>query len=107
MITIIHGEDSVKSRNYYMELKQKTAGSQTFYGEKILLTDIIQITQGQGLFNEAPEIFIEDLLAKRKPGKELTSITNYIQENSQKLHVILWESKTLTPKTLQVSTRYL
>ena len=68
MITIIHGNDTASSRKYYID--QKTADAFSFEGEKVSLTDLVQILEGGGLFSDSKKIFIDDFLSKRKQGKE-------------------------------------
>jgi len=51
------------------------------------------------LFSDEKQIFIEDLLSKRKPSKEFDEIINYIASIKDG-SVYLWENKVLTKKQL-------
>lgn len=95
-ITIIHGEDIVPSRNYYYDLKSKSKGSITLDGAKITVTDLTQALEGQDLFGESKDIFIEELLSKRKASKEVDAIIETVLNSSS--NIFLWESKELTAK---------
>ncbi len=99
MITIIHGDDTAVSRNYYYDLRSKSKEHLVLDGAKITLTDLTQALEGQDLFGESKDIFIEELLSKRKASKELESLTSIISSTPQ--NVVIWESKELTKKQLQ------
>jgi len=103
MITLIHGSDTAKSRNYYLELRQSAKDKVILDGEKITETDLLQALSGSGLFGDNQEIFIEELLSKRKSSKELDALLSTISDTSQK--VTLWESKDLTPKQTSSFTK--
>ncbi len=102
MIHIIHGEDTVTSRNFFQEQKQKALqdASPTIDGRTVTTTDIAQILEGGGLFNDPKTVFIEDFLS-RTPSKETEDIISYC--NSTKDHTIFfWEGKELSKKQLSV-----
>ncbi len=101
MITVIHGDDIASSRNYFIQQKEKAKDSFIFEGENVSLTALVQIFEGGGLFGEEQTLFVEELLSKKKAGKELDEITSYL--NKQKISdIFLWESKEITKKQLQV-----
>ena len=52
MTTIIHGADTVSSRKYFLDEKGKHPEAQLLEGEKIDLTDLAQIFEGGGLFDD-------------------------------------------------------
>lgn len=101
MITIIHGEDVVKSRNYFLDEKQKHADAIYFDGRKLTNTDIIQALEGNELFSTTKIIFIEEFFSKRKQSKETDEIITIILHN-QDAHVYFWESKDLSSRELQI-----
>lgn len=96
MITLIHGDDTAVSRNYFFELKSKTKDSFSLDGSKITITDLTQALEGQDLFGDSKDIFIEELLSKRKASKELDSLIEVVL--NAPANIFLWESKELTPK---------
>lgn len=98
MLIVLHGEDIAASRNYYHALKQKSTTPITFEGEKITLTDLTQALSGGGLFVEKQEIFIENLLAKKKDSKELAAIFTLFSLEAASHEIVLWEHKELTKK---------
>lgn len=100
MITIIHGEDAASSRKHY--LTQKTNDSISFDGEKLTLTNLVQIIEGRQLFLEIKKIFIDELLSKRKPGRELEEIVSSLNKYSKDNDIFLWEGKELSKKSLSL-----
>src|SRR3989344_5088567 len=99
MITIFHGDDTSSSRKLFIEQKENAQNSQSFFGEKLEISSLVQIFDGGGLFSDEKQIFIEDLLSKRKPSKEFDEIINYIASIKDG-SVYLWENKALTKKQL-------
>src|SRR6266702_213746 len=99
MITIIHGDDSAPSRNFFISLKQSTDKSTSLDGPTLTLPDITQILQGGDLFKTNPPVFINEFLSKRKPSREADSIVNCLEKNTS-TDIYLWESKELTSKQL-------
>ncbi len=96
-LTLIHGDDIAVSRNYYFELKSKSKESITLDGSKVSLTDLAQSLEGQDLFGDSKEIFIEELLSKKKASKELDAFVSLLLTHDSS-PITLWESKELTPK---------
>lgn len=98
MITIIHGDDIVSSRKFLITLRQEKKDSQSFNGESLKLTDLVQLIEGNMLFTDTKTIFIEEFFPKKKSGKEFEEIVNYINKNSSLIDLYLWEGKALTKK---------
>lgn len=96
MIIVIHGENIKESRNYFFNAKNAAKNPLIFDGTTVTLTDLVQAIEGQGLFVDQSEIFIEELLSKRKPGKELESILSYLNQHHTSHKISLWESKQVT-----------
>lgn len=101
MITIIHGEDTVSSRKYFIQEKQKSQRWINFSEENINLTNLAQAIEGDSLLftSEKKEIFIEDLFPK-KPSKEFISIISYLEKHARTIDIKIWESKELSKKQL-------
>jgi DNA polymerase III delta subunit len=101
MITIIHGDDTSKSRNYYLELRQKQKDFLSFDGGKITITDLVQNIEGSGLFGNSKTIFLEDFLTKsKKADKSAKEILTFIIKNSQNSNFIFWESREISKGNL-------
>ncbi|MDO8659656.1 MAG: hypothetical protein Q7K54_03580, partial [Candidatus Parcubacteria bacterium] len=97
MITIIHGDDIASSRRYFVEQKNRDKDSIVFDGEKLMLSDVLQVLDGGLLFSEAKQIYIEGFFSKKKPGKEFDDIVSRIQ-SFKDAQIYFWEGKTLTKK---------
>src|SRR5258706_15928390 len=101
MITIIHGTDIVASRKYFFDEKQKFADAQLIDGEKISITDLTQLFEGAGLFEEHKTIFIEHFFNRKKKKDEFALFSKYLEK--QTAHTIfLWEGKELEKSALMV-----
>src|SRR5438045_3257925 len=101
MITIIHGTDIVASRKYFLEEKQKHPDVQLLDGEKVSLTDLTQIFEGGGLFDENKTIFIEQFFNRKKRKEEFSIFVDYLQKQSTHT-IFLWEGKELERSSLMV-----
>lgn len=99
MITIIHGDDIVSSRNFFVSQKQKIKNPIEFAGENITLTSLVQIFEGGELFTEKKAIFLEDFLTKRKASKDKDEILSYLAKY-QNHEIFLWEGKEISTKSL-------
>lgn len=100
MITLIHGDDVVRSRAYFSEEKNKQQHFASFVGEKLSPTDLIEIFEGSSLFNETKAIFIEDLLTKRKDSAQKEQVLSLLKKHAATMSIVLLENKELTLKQL-------
>ncbi|MEK7534770.1 MAG: hypothetical protein AAB600_05605 [Patescibacteria group bacterium] len=104
MITIIHGDDIVLSRNYLQEQKHKVLSPYVFDG-LIDITTLIQITQGVGLFTSEKNIFVENFFSKNKLGNlEVKSVIDYINKNESLFNLFFWEAKELQKRSIALFT---
>lgn len=101
MITIVHGDDIVSSRNFFVSQKQKLKNPLEFAGENITLTALVQIFEGGELFTEKKAVFIEDFLAKRKASRDKDEILSYLAKY-QDHEIFLWEGKEISAKSLSI-----
>lgn len=99
MLTVIHGDDTAKSRTFYVEERKKYAEKTILDGEKLNLTDLLQATTSAGLFGSDKALFVEDLISKHKASKELDALTRAL--TGTEMPIFLWESKQLTPGQLK------
>lgn len=96
MITIIHGNDITKSRNFYIETRQKTQSPDIFDGEKIDYNTLFQTLEGNSLFTNQRHVFIENFISKTKSNSnEFKKIVEYLNSNKD-YEIVFWEEKELT-----------
>lgn len=96
MITLIHGNDTLTSRKYYLD--QKDSQSLTFDGENMNLVELEQSLAGSGLFGSTKKIFIENLFT-RKSSKNLESIGKLLTTYKDS-EVYFWADKEIGVKVL-------
>lgn len=99
MLVILHGDDTAASRAYFITTKKKSTAPITLEADQVTLTDLTQILTSGGLFGEEKDVFIENLLTKRKKSAELGAILALLNENTS-ANVYLWEGKELEKKTI-------
>lgn len=97
MITLIHGEDILASRKYYLD--QKTDDSIFFDAEEIDLVNLNQMLHGSGLFQTTNRIFIDNLFT-RKGQKNLTNIAEVIKGNENS-EIFIWAGKDVGVRSLK------
>lgn len=96
MITIIHGNDITKSRNFYIETRQKFENPDIFDGEKVDYNTIFQTLEGNSLFGSQRHVFIENFISKTKANSiEFKQIVEYLNSNKD-FEIVFWEDKELT-----------
>lgn len=100
MITIIHGEDILSSRKFYIDERKKSEYPIILFGDNINLTNLAQTLKSNSLFDiRDKSIFIEDLFLKKK-SKELDNILLFIEKHSQSVDITIWESKEIPKRQL-------
>lgn len=95
MLTILHGTDLVASRKYFLDEKQKHPEALLLDAENVNLTDLAQVIEGGGLFEESKHIFIEQFLTKRKKSGDYKDIIAYLDSHADAHMIFLWENKEL------------
>ena len=101
MITIIHGNDIVSSRQFFVDQKNKATNPVVFQGVSLTVTDLAQVLSSGGLFGNENTLFIEELLSQRKKAAQADSIISYIFDNQDKGNIVLWEEKEISGATLK------
>ncbi len=96
MITLIHGNDTLSSRKYYLD--QRDSESLTFDAESINLVELEQSLAGSGLFATTKKIFVENLFS-RKSAKNLDSIGKLLSSYKD-AEVFFWADKEVGVKAL-------
>lgn len=97
MVTIIHGDNHVASRNYLLQHlndKQKVV----FNGKTVTLTDLIQAVEGGELFDYKEEIVIEELFFKKK-SEVLKKLILFLKDKDD-INLTIWEPTELSSKDL-------
>ncbi|MDO8639556.1 MAG: hypothetical protein Q7R53_01395 [bacterium] len=105
MITFIHGDDTASSRNFFLSEKENSVNPLFFEGDKVTMSEIVQIFEGNSLFFEEKNVFIENFFSKRKPGKELEELITFFKEIDSKNNVYFWEGKEVTKKYLNLFSK--
>lgn len=102
MITIIHGEDQVASKNKLQDIKDKYQGKDiiTLDGKSVTLTDLKQALEAHSLFLLEKLVIIDNLLT-RKPSKDKDELINYLTKNMFDVDFILSEDKEATSAVLK------
>jgi len=100
MITILHGDDVVTSRNKLTQLVEVQKGAEVlhFDGEKTNLTDIVQAFEASSLFDTKKLLILEGFI-QTKDKKIIASVLNHIKKHL--IHdVIFWEAKEIKKELL-------
>jgi len=96
MITLVHGQDNLSSRKFFMS--QKDNDSLTFDAETLNPMQLSQSLQGGGLFENPKKIFIESLFT-RKGNKNLTAVSEILSAN-EKAEVFIYADKDVGVRSL-------
>ncbi len=103
MLILIHGDDIVSSRKYFLDQKNKYPDALLLEGGSVTLTDLAQIFEGGGLFDDSKTVFLEYLISKKSRGHranakkptEFGSLITYLETQSATNTIFLWENKEL------------
>lgn len=96
MITLIHGDDTVKSRADLTTLKQAASGKEVreLVGKSLRDSDLMQALSSSSLFGGDTVVIIEQLFSGLgKKIKRIQELATIIQENGKTVDIILWEDK--------------
>lgn len=102
MITIIHGDSTDESREYFLKIKTTFQNLLSFDGQNITQEDLTNFFSGQNLFYEEKNLAIENLLSKNKAGKNLDELITILNENERNSNIIMWEEKEVSQKNLNL-----
>lgn len=102
MITIIHGQDIVSSRKFYIDERKKSLHPIMFSYDNLDLTNLAQVFTSNSLFDiKNKEIFIENFFSKKKAqDKKFSNIVSFLEKHSKEADMIIWESKEISKKQL-------
>ena len=96
MLTIIHGDDQVSSRKFF--LSQKTEESIVIDAEEEIVS-IDQYFQESSLFAKSKNILIENLFT-RKAKKNFNIFTEVLDKNASNFEIYIWHDKEISVRGL-------
>jgi DNA polymerase III delta subunit len=99
MITILHGDDQVKSRNELKAIQESHKGVETTIldGKKLELTALREVIESGSMFAENKIIIIENFFSSRGKNEEML---NYLKNESSPHEIIFWEAKEVNRSIL-------
>ncbi len=97
MITIIHGEDIVLSRNRFLQEKSET---DIILDGKTLTPDKLLESLHNSLFGLSKNIYIENLLSVKKNISNFEQIVKLIDTQSKDSNILIWENSELAKANL-------
>lgn len=100
MITIVHGDNIEESQVKFSQIKSSVGNVTTIEGSTASKEILFDYFSGSSLFYSDKNIAIENLLSKNRPSKNLDSMVDLINKNSDIGEIMLWEEKELTAKAL-------
>lgn len=89
---IIHGEDQIASRQYFLERRTQKPGD-ILDGDEMTLSDLQSRLEAISLFGETQNIYIENLYSRR-PSNEKKTIIDYL-ESKKPENLVIWERKSV------------
>ncbi len=96
MITLIHGDDIVSSRNYFYSEKAKLKNPIVFDNNNFNLTDFLQSLSGKSLFAEGKNIFLDGIFSSKKISTDqLDNIFFEINKPHSPTDFLIWEGSEL------------
>ena len=66
MITIVHGDDIVTSRNFYIDFRSKLNNHKVFDGKDFDYNTLFQTFEGNTLFSDEKNVFVENFFSNIK-----------------------------------------
>jgi DNA polymerase III delta subunit len=99
MIELIHGDDIVSSRNYFISKKNEYQDATSYDGSELLLDALFQILQSDSLFSNSKDIFLENFLSSKKDSANLVKDLFMFLKDKKQVNLFLWEA-TEQSKTL-------
>ena len=103
MITLIHGDNTVKSRQELFLLREKAKGKElrVLEGKTLKDDELVQALSSSSLFGGETVVIVENLFSglgkKIKRTQELASL---IKAHSDQVEIILWEDKEVSKTAL-------
>ena len=92
MITFIHGDNQVDSRQKLSELVKHAHDKEIVRLGEISLTDVKQALEATSLFSQDKLVVIENLLGGKKKNND---VWEYLKKGEYDCDLVLWESKKM------------
>jgi len=97
MITVIHGDDTTSSRDYFYSEKAKFNNPIIFDNNNFNLTDFLQSLSGKSLFNVEKNIFLDGIFSSKKASTDqIDSIISEINKPRSPIDFFVWEGSGLS-----------
>lgn len=104
MITILHGENEVKSRDQLATLlsqaKENNFQIERLEAKRLSLADLEQALVSNSLFGEKKLLIIETLHSLPR-SKKKNQLINLLNQTNSDVEIILWEKRSLTPTMIK------
>lgn len=95
MVYLIHGDDNLSSRNYY--ISQKDNNSISFDAENLNLVELSQTLIGSALFTESNKVFIDNLFSNKS--KNQNEIIDLLSKK-RSANIFIYSNKEVSLKSL-------
>lgn len=99
MITIVHGDDIVSSRNYYISRRQQVERPVILYGENLNMNHLAQVFQSTTFFDTTNKNVFIEIFFQKKDNKDFIL---YLQSQGEKSNILIWEPKELSKAQLNL-----
>ncbi|HLB60814.1 MAG TPA: hypothetical protein VJL83_04400 [Patescibacteria group bacterium] len=95
MITILHGDDVLQSRDALQQFIEQQQGKEVvrLEGKSLDRTLLVQSLESHSLFENERVVVIENLLSSQRSPKQRTELAAYLKRGSFDADVLLWEGK--------------
>ena len=105
MLTIIHGDDTQKSRDHLNQIRAHTTNREirSLEGRSLEEHALIQALQSQSMFGGDLSIFIDRLFGSLgKKTKQIAQYATILTQASTQVDIIVWEDRELSAGTLKL-----
>lgn len=95
MITILHGDDVLRSRDALAQFIEQLHGKEIIRldGKSLDPTILVQSFESHSLFKNERVVVIENLLSSQRSPKQRTELVAYLKRGAFDADVLLWEGK--------------
>ena len=98
MITILHGDNQISSRDELVSIKQAAR----LRGDEIVefsttptITDIVQALESPSMFASSRLVIMENFIGSLRPGANRDTIIDYLCKGAFDARLVLWEGKSV------------
>lgn len=101
MVTLIHGDDIVSSRKYFIEQKNSFKNPASLDAKDLNLENVVELFKSDSLFSNEKNLFIENFYEQKK-SQDFEKIIDYIKKNNSKVNLFIWEKDELSKSELSI-----